>query len=89
MAGNSEDNTFRSLDSPQSDYANFELSELLEFDEWAEEEEPAMMVSGYPVNPVYAANEVGSSIGTSSHLEGPADSKQLNDTYLHYNQVNI
>lgn len=70
MAGNTADATFRSIDSPQSDYTTFEFSELLEFDEWAMED-LTKMVSGYTMNPVYAANEAGNSIGTSSRLEGP------------------
>ncbi|XP_074343848.1 putative WRKY transcription factor 50 isoform X2 [Apium graveolens] len=70
-----DDTSFRSLDSPLSDYANFEFSELLEFDDWAEVD-PAMMISGYPVNPVYAAtNEARNNVvGSSSHVEASNDS---------------
>lgn len=83
MAGNTDDATFRSIDSPQSDYTTFEFSELLEFDEWAEED-LTKIVSGYPMNPVYAANEAGNSIGTSSRLEGPDGSKQLTDMFFFF-----
>ena len=66
------------MDSPEKGYANqsnFELSEFFEFDEW-EEEDPAMVVSGYPQNPVYAVNDhVSYAGGSSSHHEGPSNSK--------------
>ena len=67
------------MDSPEKGYANqsnFELYEFFEFDEW-EEEDPAMLVSGYPQNPVYAVNDdhVSYAGGSSSHHEGPSNSK--------------
>lgn len=75
-----DDTSFRSLDSPLSDYANFEFSELLEFDDWAEVD-PAMMISGYPINPVHAAtNEARNNVvGNSNHIEASNGSKELND----------
>ena len=69
------------MDSQENSYANqsnFELSEFFEFDEW-EEEDPGMVVSDYPQNPVYAANDqVSYAGGSSSHHERPSTSKQLN-----------
>ncbi|KAM7507469.1 hypothetical protein LguiA_017923 [Lonicera macranthoides] len=75
MAGNTrddEDPGFRqSLEPQEGDYANFELSELLELDDWIEEE-PTLMISGYPQQPISAGSEAGSSSGNSgSHLQGP------------------
>ncbi|KAM7510786.1 hypothetical protein LguiB_009661 [Lonicera macranthoides] len=75
MAGNTrddEDSGFRqSLEPQEGDYANFELSELLELDDWIEEE-PTLMISGYPQQPISAGSEAGSSSGNSgSHLQGP------------------
>ncbi|XP_017219857.1 probable WRKY transcription factor 50 [Daucus carota subsp. sativus] len=65
-----DDTGFRSFESSRSDnYGSFEFSELLEFDEWAEAD-PGVMVSGYPVDPVYAAANDGRSIvGGSSNVE--------------------
>ncbi|GFY96742.1 WRKY DNA-binding protein 50 [Actinidia rufa] len=63
------------MDSQENSYANqsnFELSEFFEFDEW-EEEDPGMVVSDYPQNPVYAANDQVSYVGgSSSHHERPS-----------------
>ncbi|PSS19340.1 WRKY transcription factor [Actinidia chinensis var. chinensis] len=64
------------MDSPENGYANqsnFELSEFFEFDEW-EGEDPAMVVSRYPQNLVYAVNDQVSYAGGSSiHHEGPSN----------------
>ncbi|GFY95533.1 WRKY DNA-binding protein 50 [Actinidia rufa] len=64
------------MDSPENGYANqsnFELSEFFEFDEW-KEEDPAMVVSRYPQNLVYAVNDqVSYAGGSSSHHEGPSN----------------
>lgn len=74
-----DDTGFRSLEySPQSDYANFEFPELLEFDDWAEVD-PAMMISGHPVNPAYANEATNNSIGSSNYLQASNGSKELND----------
>lgn len=65
-------------DSPESDSAektNFELSEYLTFDEWFEDDQ-ASKLFGYVQNPVYRANEVVEPGGTSTHFEGPSNSKQ-------------
>lgn len=88
MSGNrnTHDATFTSTDSPQStDYTNFEFSELLEFDEWAEED-LITMVSGYPMNLSGENGAAGNNnyIGTSSRLEAPDDSKQTQCYFFYY-----
>lgn len=81
MAGNTgddDDSGFRrSLEPQQRDYSNFEFPELLELDDWIEEDPPSMVL-GYPQHPISAGSEAGSSSGNSgSHLQGPNTSKQF------------
>ena len=66
------------MDSPDNtNQQNFELSEFFEFVKW-EDEDPPLLVSGYPQNPVYAASEVNDAgSGSSRHLDGPSSSKNL------------
>ncbi|KAL2517911.1 putative WRKY transcription factor 50 [Abeliophyllum distichum] len=55
--------------TPMSEYTipetNFEVSDFFELDDWIDED-PAFVVSGYPQNPGYAANEVVNSSGIRS-----------------------
>ncbi|XAR69948.1 hypothetical protein NMG60_11001734 [Bertholletia excelsa] len=70
--------------SPGSDYntdhSTLEFSDFFQLDEWMEDLDPALVVSGYPQIPVFALNQfnnaasgTGGSGGGSSHHEGPAD----------------
>lgn len=72
-------------DSPESDSAeqtNFELSEYFTFDEWLEDDH-ASKLFGSLQNPVYRANEVVEPGGTSTHFEGPSNSKQSSKFFFH------
>ncbi|XP_060208553.1 probable WRKY transcription factor 51 [Lycium barbarum] len=76
MAANSPsanmfDGSFRSLDSPDSDFSNhlvnFEVSDILEIDNWPVQEDPTSFVPQYSN---YAANQV---VTTRSYHEEPSN----------------
>nr|QWQ79536.1 WRKY transcription factor protein 18 [Zanthoxylum armatum] len=74
---------FMSQDSPESDYiaeqTNFELSDYFTFNKWFEDDQ-ASTIFGSVQNPVYRANEVVESGGTSSsQVEGPSNSEGANN----------
>lgn len=83
-SANMLDGSFRSLDSPDSDdfsnhLINFELSDILEIDNWPIQQDPTLI----PQYSNYAANQV---VNTSSYQEEPSNSKHfINTTFRTYN----
>lgn len=85
MAGNhpNTDMSYTSFglqDSQEIDRANhpnFAIQEYFALDEWLDEDDPASMVSGSTQYPLYPANEIDDSGGSSSQPEGPSRSKQV------------
>nr|ABA39425.1 putative WRKY transcription factor [Capsicum frutescens] len=70
-SANMLDGSFRSLDSPDSDdfsnhLINFELSDILEIDNWPIQQDPTLI----PQYSNYAANQV---VNTSSYQEEPSN----------------
>lgn len=69
---------FAPQDSPESDFTaeqtTFELSDYFTFDQWSEDDQAATF---FGTAPVYRANEVIISGGTTGHVEGPSHSMQV------------
>ncbi|OIS95927.1 putative wrky transcription factor 50 [Nicotiana attenuata] len=69
--------SFRSLDSPDSDFSNqlinFELSDIFELDNWPVHDDPTSVVSDTSQYSNYAANEVVATERSRSYREGPSN----------------
>ncbi|XP_009594857.1 putative WRKY transcription factor 51 [Nicotiana tabacum] len=73
-SANMSDGSFRSLDSPDSDFSNqlinFELSDIFELDNWPVHDDPTFVVSG-PSQ--YSGNEVVVTERSRSYHEGSSN----------------